>query len=190
MGASLLIAYHVPFDSASTGDMQVISSGTVLIEPSVAMIGASSMHPAALERLIVPNRKPRRPKTEKPEQEFPNVAQALRAIRKAHGLTQEAMAPILTLSFAGYRPYERGERDLTQSQIEVIATALRVPVSEITRHLWPKDPLLIETHYSHEWEDIQRQTEELPEEIRERTLRGFKESLAVLQAASDLARRN
>jgi transcriptional regulator with XRE-family HTH domain len=148
------------------------------------------MHPAALERPTVSNRKSHRPKPEKPEQEFPNVARAMRAIRKAHGLTQEDMAPILTLTYAGYRPYERGERDLTQSQIEVIATALGVPVSEITRHLWPDDPELIETRFSHEWEEIQRQTEGLPDEIRERTLRGFRESLAVLQAASDLARRN
>jgi transcriptional regulator with XRE-family HTH domain len=98
------------------------------------------MHPALEHRPSVSSRKPS-------PQHFPNVSRALREIRQAHGLTQEDMAPILGLSFAGYRPYERAERDLTQSQIEAIATHLGVPVWEITRRLWPDDRQLVETRF-------------------------------------------
>lgn len=120
--------------------------------------------------------------------EFPRVAAALRAVRKAYDLTQEQMAPILGITFAGYRPYERGERDLTQSQIETIATALEIPVSEITRRLWPDDVRLIETAYSTDFEELKRQVADLPPEVAARIVQGWRESVEVINHATDIAR--
>lgn len=148
------------------------------------------MQAVAVECLDVPNRKSRGLKSEKRKPEFPRVADALRATRQAHNLTQEEMAPILGLSFAGYRPYERGERDLTQSQIEKIATELGVPISEITARLWPEDSRIVQMRFSADWDELQRQTASLPEPIREQVLRAYRQSLEIANASSDLARRN
>lgn len=125
-----------------------------------------------------------------PEPPFARVAAMLKAFRKRAGLTQEQIAPLVGLSFAGYRPYERGERDLTMVQIEAFAQAFGVPVSEITRFLWPDDVRLVETRYSHQWDEIQRQVEHLPEAQRERVLRAFRDSVEIAYGTSDLARRN
>jgi transcriptional regulator with XRE-family HTH domain len=152
------------------------------------------MHSAMpLEHPPVPGAHRKRPsKPENRGPEFPRVANALRAVRKRHGLTQEDMAPVLGLSFAGYRPYERGERDLTQSQIEMIATTLGVPVSSITGLLWPEDAQIVQARFSHDWDDLQKQVAALdvPDEIREQILRSWRESVGIMQATANLARRN
>ena len=121
---------------------------------------------------------------------FPRVAQTLRELRKTAGLTQEQFASLVGLTFAGYRPYERGERDLTGSQIESWAALLGIPVSDITSRLWPDDARLVETRYSHDWAELQRQVEHLPSDQQERILRLARQSLELAMGAADLARRN
>jgi transcriptional regulator with XRE-family HTH domain len=114
----------------------------------------------------------------------------LRELRKAANISQEKFADAIGMSFAGYRPYERGERDLTADQIERFAQALGVPVSEITRRLWPDESRLEELHFSHEWAEIQQQVANLPEPLREQILRIARQSIEVANGAADLARRN
>lgn len=121
---------------------------------------------------------------------YQHVADMLRELRKRSRLTQEDLARRLDMTLSGYRPYEQGRRNLKIEQIPAFATALGVPISTITSLLWPEEPKLVEARFSHEWGELQRQTEHLPPEIREQVLRGFLESVALLNAASDLARRN
>lgn len=143
------------------------------------------MYSAVLERSDVPKSPRRRikPDGEEREQEFPRVAEALRAIRKLRDLTQEDMAPVLGLSFAGYRPYERGDRDLTRSQIEMIATGTGVSVFQIMRLLWPPSDDSDESHrtyrFSGDLDEIQREVEDLPDELAERVIRNFKAALEI-----------
>lgn len=129
--------------------------------------------------------------TKRPESLFPRVADALRAIRKRYGLTQERMAPILGISFAGYRPYERGERDLTYSQIEKIATALDVPISDITSLLWPEERSEVATaHYSADLDELRRQVAGLPPALAEAIIKGAAANAAIMAQGTELARRN
>ena len=121
---------------------------------------------------------------------FPRVAEALRSLRQQADLSQERFAALIGLSYAGYRPYERGSRDLTGAQIEAFAKALGVPVSEITTRLWPDETALIETHYSYELAELQRQIEPLPEEQRARILRHWRTAVEIACGSNDLARRN
>lgn len=121
---------------------------------------------------------------------YPRVRAALRALRKAAGLTQEATAHAFGLTFAGYRPYERGERDLTLSQVETFAAIFGVPVSEMVRRIWPEESAISEARYSAEMAEIERQTADLSPEVRERVMRGYRQSLEIAQAVDPLARRN
>lgn len=123
------------------------------------------------------------------KQSFPRVAKALREIRQLCDRTQEQMAEVMGLTFAGYRPYDRGERDLTQSQIERIARELGIPVSAITSRLWPEEVEIIETRYSHDLAEIERQVADLPPEQAARVLRGFRQSLEIAYGA-EVVRRN
>jgi transcriptional regulator with XRE-family HTH domain len=70
--------------------------------------------------------------------------------------------------------------------LAAVAVALEMTLSELVA----PEAKLVETRFSHEWAEIQQQTEHLPPEIREQVLRGFRESVALLNAASSLARRN
>jgi transcriptional regulator with XRE-family HTH domain len=70
--------------------------------------------------------------------------------------------------------------------LAAVAVALEMTLAELVT----PEPKLVEARFSHEWGELQRQTEHLPPEIREQVLRGFLESVALLNAASDLARRN
>ena len=169
----------------------------MLIAPLRAMIGANSMQSILMERPHVAEsqrrrRAPKRQDDEQTEPEFPHVAEALRNIRKAFKLTQEQMAPIFGLSFAGYRPYERGERFLTHAQIERMAAALNVSPSEITSHLWPDDENLVETRYSLNFEEFKRDAATLPRNQAEGLLRRFKALMDIEKSLmdDDLAQRN
>lgn len=71
--------------------------------------------------------------------------------------------------------------------LEAVAAALEMSLPELVQ---PDPEAVIETRFAHEWDELQRQTENLPPEIREQVLRGFRESVAILHSASDLARRN
>jgi len=121
---------------------------------------------------------------------FPRVAEALRAVRQSTGLSQEKFARRLGFAFSSYRPYERGDRDPTYSQITRFSEALDLPVSEFTRRLWPDDVRIVETRYAADFADLQRQVAGLPPELQEQVLRGFQQSLEIAHAADPLARRN
>lgn len=70
--------------------------------------------------------------------------------------------------------------------LELVAEVLDIPLTELVA----PEANLVETRYSAEWSEIQRQTENLPPAVRERVLRGYRQSLEIALAASDLARRN
>jgi transcriptional regulator with XRE-family HTH domain len=125
-----------------------------------------------------------------PPARYQHVADMLRDLRKRADVTQEDLARRLSMTLSGYRPYEQGRRNLKIEQIPLFASALGVPISTITSMLWPEEPRLVETRYSHDWDELQAQTEHLPPEIREQVLRSFRESIAMLNQASALARRN
>lgn len=119
-----------------------------------------------------------------------SVADVLRELRRAKGITQEAVARRLDMTLSGYRTYEQGKRQLRVEQLPRFAQALGVPVSEITRRLWPDRPAVERLHFSAEWDELQQQTANLPPELREMVLRAYRQSLEIANGASDLARRN
>jgi len=120
---------------------------------------------------------------------YQHVANTLRHLRRAAGLTQEQLAHAVGLTLSGYRTYEQGKRNLKSEQIPTFAAALGVPISAITSRLWPEDPKLIETRYSLDWAEAQRQVADLPPDQQERVMRGIWQSIEIAKAA-DLARRN
>lgn len=137
-----------------------------------------------------PRRKRRRSEPAPGQHAFPRVAAMLRELRKQAGLSQEEVAARMNMSFSGFRPYERGDRDLSSEQIERFAEVFGVPISEVTKRLWPDDTQVVELAFSNDWDDLQRQTENLPPKLREMVLRAYRDSLAIASATSDLARRN
>jgi transcriptional regulator with XRE-family HTH domain len=72
--------------------------------------------------------------------------------------------------------------------LAAVAGALDMTLAELVA----PERKLVETRFSHDWDELQRQVADLdvPDEIREQILRGFRESIAVLHAASELVRRN
>lgn len=140
-----------------------------------------------------PETVPRKPRNDgASDRPYPNVAKALSDLRKLAKLTQEEMAHAVGLTLSGYRTYEQGKRNLSQDQIPLYARALRVPIEELARRLWPAEYdriELVETQYSTDWEEIQRQVDRFPPAQRERILRGFAASIEIANG-SDLARQN
>lgn len=61
------------------------------------------------------------------------VGQAIRAIRKEKGISQEALADAATIDRSHLGRIERGERNLTVLNLAKIAHALNAKVSEILR---------------------------------------------------------
>jgi transcriptional regulator with XRE-family HTH domain len=59
----------------------------------------------------------------------------LRKLRKVRGLSQEALAGLCDLDRTYIGGIERGERNVSLRNIEVIAKALGLSVSELTRGL-------------------------------------------------------
>lgn len=70
--------------------------------------------------------------------------------------------------------------------LERVARVLDIPLPELVA----PEVELIETRYSTEEAEILRQTQHLPPELRASILRNFRQSLEMIQAAADLARRN
>jgi transcriptional regulator with XRE-family HTH domain len=58
----------------------------------------------------------------------------VRALRKALGLSQEALADIAGLHRTYIGSVERGERNVTLTNIYALADALGVPAHELLRH--------------------------------------------------------
>lgn len=63
------------------------------------------------------------------------LAQALRDLRTRAGITQEEMADRIGLSYAGYRPYEQGRRELKPSQLPRFAEALEISTAELASRI-------------------------------------------------------
>lgn len=125
---------------------------------------------------------------------FPHIARALRESRIAAKLTQEKTAQAFGLTFAGYRPYERGERDLTTAQIERFAVIFGITPAELVRRISPDEPSPSRTTYSGDLDQIGEKLERTTDaRARARALiRAFNE-MAEAMADSDathLARRN
>ena len=59
----------------------------------------------------------------------------MREHRKARGLTQESLADLCGLDRTYIGGIERGERNVSLRNIEVIARALKVSISELTEGL-------------------------------------------------------
>lgn len=72
------------------------------------------------------------------------------------------------------------------TDLSAVADALNLSLAEL---LAPAAKI-IETRYSHELAEIQRQVAGLPPAQAERVLRGFRHSLEIAHGVSDLARRN
>lgn len=63
------------------------------------------------------------------------IGQVIKGRRKDLGISQEAMAQRVGLSYAGYRPYERGERDLKSEDLPAWADALELTRAELANRL-------------------------------------------------------
>lgn len=156
----------------------MLSKKAVLRAPGMRYDRGYAVAVLSMERpLTDSSRRGRRSGSGQSERRYPRVADALRDLRRAHRLTQEDVAPILGLSFAGYRPYERGERELTHAQIEMLAAALGVPTTDVTRRIWP----------------VEAATPDTPDELADALYaRGFRpdEAPLVETLVTDLARRS
>lgn len=63
------------------------------------------------------------------------VGKVIKTRREELRVSQEAMAGRVGLSYAGYRPYERGERDLKSEDLPVWAEALQLTRAELATRL-------------------------------------------------------
>jgi len=63
------------------------------------------------------------------------VGARIRAIRKTQGLSQEALALAADLDRSYIGGVERGERNIAVLNLQKIAYALKVPVSELLREV-------------------------------------------------------
>jgi hypothetical protein len=125
-------------------------------------------------------------------------ARVLQDLERACGRRRAEIVAELPMEHDQYRRYLRGDTPLRWDQIATFAAAYRVSAASVAKLLGlveePPDapPKLVETRFSHDWDELQRQVADLdvPDEIREQILRGFRESIAVLHAASELVRRN
>ena len=107
--------------------------------------------------------------------------------REALRLDQDEVAEKAGLSRAYISRLERGiVPNPKVCDLAAVARALGMTLAELVT----PEHTLIETRYSHDWNELQAQTEHLPPEIREQVLRGFLESVAMLNQAASLARRN
>lgn len=107
--------------------------------------------------------------------EHPLVADTLRELRIAAGLTQEETARRVGLTLSGYRGYEQGKRAMRADQIPLFADAFGVQPVAITSRLWPDDPMGASTGLADELHAIGFRSDEAP---------------LVAEIARDLARRS
>jgi hypothetical protein len=126
-------------------------------------------------------------------------AQVLQDLERQSGRRRAEIVADLPMEHDQYRRYVRGDTPLRWDQIPAFAAAYRVSTAGVARALGllddgPRTPesSVVETRFSHDWDTLQRQVAALdvPDEIREQILRGFLESVAILNATSGLGRRN
>lgn len=120
-------------------------------------------------------------------------ARVLQALERAAGRRRAEIVAGLPLEHDQYRRYLRGDTPLRWDQIATFAAAYGVSTEHVARELGlidgPPPPVTV-TRLSAELAELERQTEHLAPEIREQILRSWRESVAILNAASELARRN
>jgi transcriptional regulator with XRE-family HTH domain len=115
------------------------------------------------------------------------IGRRILAAREALRLSQQDFADRAGLSRAYISRLERGLiPSPTLTDLGKVAEAAGTSVVDLTM----VKPVVTQTRFSHEWDELQSQTEGLPDEIREQVIRGFLESVAILHSASGLARRN
>lgn len=101
-------------------------------------------------------------------------------------MEQGTLAILSTLSRAYISRLENGlVANPKLFDLEQVARVLDLPLVELVS----PEETLIETRFSSDWEQLQRQVADLPPEQAERVLRGFWQSVEIARAA-DLARRN
>lgn len=115
------------------------------------------------------------------------IGRRILAARETLRLNQQEFADKARLSRAYISRLERGLiPNPTITDLEKVAEAAGVSIVDLALEA----PKLVETRYSHDWDELQRQTEGLPPEIREQVIRTFRQSVSILHDASGLARRN
>lgn len=116
-----------------------------------------------------------------PSPERQRVAEVLRVLRQGLGLSQEAMAQRVGLSYAGYRPYEQGRRELSMEQIPVFADALEITRPELASRLGLSQ---VELHsvYAAEFEQLIEQVAD--DEVKEELMRAVRAMARVASATS------
>lgn len=69
-----------------------------------------------------------------PDGTLRKIGEAIRHVRKAQRLSQEALADSARIDRSHMGRIERGERNVTLLNLKRISDALRLPMSEILRH--------------------------------------------------------
>lgn len=116
------------------------------------------------------------------------IAVRLKARREALHWNQDEVAERARVSRAYVSRLERGiVPNPKTTELSQVAEALGLTLVDLIGP--PPDAEVVETGFSADWDEIQRQVEDLPPEQRERVLRGFLASLEIAHGA-DLARRN
>ena len=122
------------------------------------------------------------------------LGRALREVRESLGLSQEAMADILGVSWTTYQRYEKGkinpenilpliEEKLGVPEIEIRLLAGLYDISDVIKalkklHISP--PISEEKTSIEQIEEIEKLLEKLPPEKREKVLRMIKEQLELM----------
>ncbi len=60
-------------------------------------------------------------------------------LRKARGLKQTELAPLVGISWRAYQTYERGEREPQVSTLIALADFYGISLDELVCREWPKD---------------------------------------------------
>lgn len=115
------------------------------------------------------------------------IGRRVLAGREAMRMSQQDFADKAGLSRAYVSRLERGLiPNPTITDLSKVADALGMTLAALTSAAGSLERL----HFSHEWDELQKQTENLPPELREMVLRAFRHSVEIANGASDLARRN
>jgi transcriptional regulator with XRE-family HTH domain len=122
--------------------------------------------------------------------------QRLRALRERLGIIKGLLMDRLGFHTSrGFDLYEEGESGIRLDVLETWAAAYGLSVQAFVAEIVLGESEGDESgatmaRFSADWEELQRQTEGLPTEVRDMALRAFRESIAAMHATGELARRN
>jgi transcriptional regulator with XRE-family HTH domain len=122
--------------------------------------------------------------------------QRLRALRERLGISKGLLMHRLDFRTSrGFDLYEEGTSAIRLDFLEKWAAAYDLSVQAFVAEIVLGEsegdaPGVTMVRLSHEWAEIQRQTEGWPPEAREMALRAFRESIAAMNAIGSLARKN